>query len=218
MKKITPALSLLALLTLTSFAADEKKASRTVALKYMEATTAYEKLKESFPEITEIVRRIQIDKNSMTLKPSHARADELRKKLAEIDKRPKQILLSAVISEAVFNASDGTMIDKVISRPTVFTLEGKPAVIGFDEHNKAMSLTVTASSLPAAGDGEPKQILLRSVMSLKPAGSADKPAKERVWVDYLHEKIPMEIIQYSENGKLRKITIRAQSVAAKEGE
>lgn len=216
MQQIITILSILILFASLGIADEQKKADRTVTLKYIEAGTAYETLKESFPEITEIVRRIQIDKNSLTIKPSHAKAAALRTKLAELDKRPKQILLSVVVAETTMGGHDGAAKDKILSRPSVFALEGKPTEIPYlGIGGEIVRLIVTASSIPASSDAGPKQIRLRSQMSLKASAPSNQPAKERVWIDYLLDKVPMEIIQYAANGKLRKITISARCVTPK---
>lgn len=215
MNKIISLSALLIVLATAGLADEAKKAERVVTLQYMAATTAYEALKQSFPEMAEIVRRIQIEKNALIITPAHPKTGALRKKLAEMDKPPAQVLLSFVLSETVVNPQDGSTKDKILSRPTLFTLEGKTTEIAFGQIANLIQLTVTASSSPAVGGDSPKTILLRSSMSLKTADN--QTAKKREWVDYLFDKNPIEIMQYAENGKLRKITVSARCVSAKLG-
>ena len=132
------------LLAATCQAATVKKPTEDVAVQYVEVTNAYQALKSTFPEIADIVRSIQIDKNSLTLNLGHAKIDEVRKLLAKIDVRPSQIYLEAVVSEI---AKDGA--EKILSLPTAYTREGQPMDIVLPlDNGKKMKVSVKASALP----------------------------------------------------------------------
>lgn len=112
----------------------------SVPLKYLDAAEAYQKLKESFPKIAEMVQDIQIGPNALTLNSGHAQYAELRKKLAEMDVRPNVMLLRAVISEV---QADGT--EKEISQRKVTFIEGRPwssyEMIGDKKFKLSMTVT-----------------------------------------------------------------------------
>lgn len=114
----------------------------SVPLKYLDAAEAYQKLKEAFPNIAEMVKDIQIGPNTLTLNSGHERYGELRKKLAEIDVRPTVMLLRAVISEV---QADGT--EKEVSQRKLTFVEGHPwhlyETVGSKKYK--LSMTVTTS-------------------------------------------------------------------------
>lgn len=123
----------------------------SVPLKYLDATEAYQKLKEAFPKIAEMVQDIQIGPNALTLNSGHAQYGELRKKLAEIDVKPTIMLLRAVISEV---QPDGS--EKEVSRRNVTFVEGHPwssyEMIGAKKFKLSMTVTTsknTSSANPA---------------------------------------------------------------------
>lgn len=112
----------------------------SVPLKYLDAAEAYQKLKEAFPKVTEMVQDIQIGPNTLTLNSGHAQYEELRKKLTEIDVRPVIVHLKAVISEI---QKDGS--EKEVSRRNVTVLEGRPWSVYEMVGGKKFKLSMTAA-------------------------------------------------------------------------
>lgn len=113
----------------------------SVPLKYLDAAEAYQKLKESFPKIEEMVKDIQIGPNALTLNSGHGQYAELRKKLAEIDVKPTIMLLRAVISEV---QPDGS--EKEVSRRNVTFVEGHPWSAYETVGNKKFKLSMTVTT------------------------------------------------------------------------
>lgn len=117
----------------------------SVPLKYLDAAEAYQRLKEAFPKVAEMVKDIQVGPNTLTLNSGHAQYDELRKKLAEIDVRPAIVHLKAVISEM---QKDGT--EKEVSRRNVIVLDGRPwsvyEMVGGKKFKLSMTATVTKNA------------------------------------------------------------------------
>lgn len=152
MNRFTHIVSALLLIATTSRSADLKTGEEVVAFKYIEVTAAYQALKTSFPEISDLVRTIQIDQNSLTLNLAHAKSEEVRKKIAELDQRPKQIHISAEVAE-ITDGTAGASFEKVISRPSIYCHDGKPAEIVFSTHDgKKLKLTITATSLSGVAE------------------------------------------------------------------
>ena len=122
--------------------------TESVPLKYLDAAEAYQKLKEAFPKIAEMVQDIQIGPNALTLNSGHAQYAELRKKLAEIDVKPTLMLLRAVISEV---QPDGS--EKEVSRRNVTFVEGHPwssyETVGGRKFKLSMTVT-TSKNTPSA--------------------------------------------------------------------
>lgn len=148
MKKITCLFIALSLLTQVGNATPPaNEATEEIAVSYLEATEAYRALKADYPEIAEIVRSIEIDKNSVTIRQGHPKIAEFKKSLAQLDRRPNQILLEAVVSEV----SQSTGKEEVLSRPTLFTLEGQPATISLpsSSDDKELKITITSRSVPS---------------------------------------------------------------------
>jgi type II secretory pathway component GspD/PulD (secretin) len=145
MKKLTCLLVALNLIMLSGFAAAENGALEEITLSHLEATDAYQTLKNDFPELADIVRSIQIDKNSISINRDHPKAAAFRKSLAQLDLEPKHILLQIKVTEV--NESTGT--ERVVSRPSLFTLERQPATISVPSSNgKEMKITIIARSVP----------------------------------------------------------------------
>lgn len=137
------------LIMATACKADEvKPCTVSVAVQYLEVADAYQRLKFTFPQIGDIVRSIQIDKNTLTLNQDHAKFDEVRQKLAQIDVIPTQIRLSMVVTE---KKKDGT--ERIVSRSTHTVLEGQPSnlSLGLDQ-GKELKVTISPSVLANAAD------------------------------------------------------------------
>lgn len=148
MKKITCLFIALSLLTPVGNATPPaNEATEEIAVSYMEVTEAYRALQADYPEIAAIVRSIEIDKNSMTIQQGHPKNAEFKKSLAQLDRRPNQILLEAVVSEV----SQSTGKEKVLSRPSVLTLEGQPAAISLpsSSDDKELKISITSRSVPS---------------------------------------------------------------------
>lgn len=115
-----------------------------VVIKYIDAATAFQSLRVSFPDASAAVTAIRLDSNSLTVAAGHPKAAELKRKLAEIDVRPRQIYVQAVITEV---DADGT--EKVISRPSLYMLDGQSGEISVGEHGqKQLKLKITPTSVP----------------------------------------------------------------------
>ena len=127
-------------------AGDAGQPTVSIAVHYLDVTDAYQRLKPAFPEINDIVRTIQIDQQTLVLNPAHAKFNEVRQMLAQIDVIPTQIQLSMVVTE---KKKDGT--EKTISRSTHTVLEGQPATLslGLDQ-GKELQLTISPSVLANA--------------------------------------------------------------------
>ncbi len=148
MKKIPCLFIALSLLTQVGNATPPaKEATEEIAVSFMEVTEAYRALKADYPEIAAIVRSIEIDKNAMTIQQGHPKLAEFKKSLAELDRRPNQILLEAVVSEV----SQSTGKERDLSRPTVLTLEGQPAAISLpsSSDDQELKVTITSRSVPS---------------------------------------------------------------------
>ena len=116
----------------------------SVKVQYLEASEAYQQLKAAFPDLGKIVKDIQIDQNTLTLNSGHAKYAEVRKKLAELDVRPTQLLLDMVVTEI---GKDGT--EKVLGRPSIVMLEGGTCEVfqGLDQGRK-LKFNIRASTKP----------------------------------------------------------------------
>jgi hypothetical protein len=90
------------------------------------------------------VTAIKLDSNSLTVIADHPKAAELRKRLAEMDVSPKQIMIEAVITEV--DADGG---EKVIARPCVCLVDGIPGYIALGENGKKhLKIKITPTSVP----------------------------------------------------------------------
>lgn len=147
MNKLTCLLISLNLTLLSGFAADPKIAAEDISISYVEATDAYQALKNDYPEIAEIVRSIQIDKNSVSINGDHPKAAAFRKSLAQLDLPPKSVLLQMVVTEV----TKSTGKERIVSRPSLFTLERQPATITVPSSSAdtEMKITITSRSIPA---------------------------------------------------------------------
>lgn len=135
---------LLVLLThQVSPAAEPVTKTEEFSIKYLDVTTAYDLLRTKFPEAPAIARTIEIDKNSLFLNASDSRIEQARAYLASIDIRPSRTVLQMVVSE-----SDAAGNEKIISRPTVYAIDGKPAEITWGEKDGTKTkLTITARTV-----------------------------------------------------------------------
>ena len=121
-------------------AEEAKQSTVSVPVQYLEVTDAYQQLRASFPDIGKIVKDIQIAQNALTLNSGHAKYAEVRKKLTEMDVRPRQVLLSAIVSEM---QPDGT--ETVVSRRSFTTLEGRAWNIYESDGNRKFKLSMTVT-------------------------------------------------------------------------
>jgi len=146
MNKLACLLITLNLTMLSGFAADPKTAIENIAISYLEATDAYHTLKNDYPEIADIVRSIQIDKNSVSINGDHPKAAAFRKSLAQLDLPPKSVLLQMAVTEV----TKSTGKERVVSRPTLFTLERQPATVTVPSSSadKELKITITSRSVP----------------------------------------------------------------------
>ena len=146
MSKIACLLITLNLTVLSGFAADPKRAAEDIALSYLEAADAYQALKNDYPEIADIVRSIQIDKNSVSIHGDHPKAAAFRKSLVQLDLPPKSVLLQILVTEV----TKSTGKERVVSRPTVLTLERQPATVTVPSSStdQELKITITSRSVP----------------------------------------------------------------------
>jgi tRNA A-37 threonylcarbamoyl transferase component Bud32 len=98
-----------------------------IALKYMDATLALNRIKAEHPELANGVRHIETDGISMVLDAASPSFEPLQKFLALIDQPPEPITLEGTMTESLPNSPAGS--GRVISKPAVQTLLGTPAVI-----------------------------------------------------------------------------------------
>ena len=148
MKNIACLLIALNLISLSGFgAAAQKGAVEDIAISHLEATDAYQALKNDYPEIADIVRSIQIDKNSVSINRDHPKSAAFLKSLAQLDLPPRQILIQLVVTEV----TKSTGMEKVVSRPTLFTLERQPGTISLpsSSEDKELKISITARSVPS---------------------------------------------------------------------
>lgn len=90
MKNIACLLIALNLISLSGFAASAQKgAVKDIAISHLEATDAYQALKNEYPEIADIVRSIQTDKNSVSINRDHPKSAAFLKSLAQLDLPPR---------------------------------------------------------------------------------------------------------------------------------
>ena len=148
MKNIACLLIALNLISLSGFAAAAQKgAVEDIAISHLEATDAYQALKNDYPEIADIVRSIQIEKNSVSINRDHPKSAAFLKSLAQLDLPPRQILIQLVVTEV----TKSTGMEKVVSRPTLFTLERQPGTISLpsSSEDKELKISITARSVPS---------------------------------------------------------------------
>lgn len=148
MKNIACLLIALNLISLSGFgAAAQKGAVEDIAISHLEATDAYQALKNDYPEIADIVRSIQIDKNSVSINRDHPKSADFLKSLAQLDLPPRQILIQLVVTEV----TKSTGMEKVVSRPTLFALERQPGTISLpsSSEDKELKISITARSVPS---------------------------------------------------------------------
>jgi glucose/arabinose dehydrogenase len=123
---------------------DTPSPTQDIAIKNIDAATAFQSLRASFPDASGVVTAIKLDSNSLTVIADHPKAAELRKRLAEMDVRPKQIMIEAVITEV---DADGS--EKVICRPALCLVDGIPGEIALGENGKKhLKLKITPTSVP----------------------------------------------------------------------
>lgn len=146
MNKLTCLLITLNLTLISGFAADQKIAVEDITISYLQATDAYQALKNDYPEIADIVRSIQIDKNSVSINGDHPKAAAFRKSLAQLDLPPKSVLLQMVVTEVTKSTGN----ERVVSRPTLFTLERQPGTVTVPSSSadKELKITITSRSVP----------------------------------------------------------------------
>ena len=146
MNKLACLLTTLHLTLLSGLAADPTTGVEDIAISYLEAADAYQSLKNDYPEIADIVTSIQIDKNSVSINGDHPKAAAFRKSLAQLDLPPKQMLLQLVVTEV----TKSTGKEKIVSRPSLLTLEHQPAAITLPSSSadKELKITITSRSVP----------------------------------------------------------------------
>ncbi|WP_395744879.1 protein kinase domain-containing protein [Prosthecobacter sp.] len=96
-----------------------------VALKYLEATAALDRVKAEHPELVAAFRYVETGSNSMVLDATKPSVEPLQKFLAKIDQRPEAVVLSGIMTESPPHSPPGS--GKVISTPVVYTHLGKAA-------------------------------------------------------------------------------------------
>ena len=132
------------ILATASYAEEANHPTVGVKLRYLDPVEAYQLLKTKFPEIGKIVKDIQIDQYLLTFNSDHSRYEEVRKKLAEMDVPPTQLLLDIVVTEI---KKDSTA--KVVGHPSIVMLEGGTCDVfhGLDQGRK-LKFTIRASTSP----------------------------------------------------------------------
>lgn len=117
-----------------------------VPIQYLDVIDAFQALQAKFPDIKEVVTAMRLDSNTLTLLSTHQLTGPVKKLLAEIDVRPKHVVVNAVISEVT---ADGE--ERVISRPTIHALDGAASDIAFQARDgKQFKVKVTARSVAPA--------------------------------------------------------------------
>lgn len=135
----TTVLILAFFLTIFSIRADETKPADEVQIQYFLATVVFDALREEFPEIDDIVKIIDFERNCFVLNMGHPDAAKVRETIKAIDKRPQPIRLESVFSIV---SADGR--EKVLTRPTLFTVEGRTVDFWLGEYDGVkLKLTVT---------------------------------------------------------------------------
>lgn len=128
MKKTTPWILLalvMASLAVSKAVEPDKKWSE-VEIRYMDVTDAAQALVKERPDLAEALVRIDVRRHMILLDPASPAYEGAVKKLAALDVRPKQVTYKMEIME-VINGGDGAK-ERVVSRPTITTLEKNPAV------------------------------------------------------------------------------------------
>ena len=98
-----------------------------IALKYLDATLALERINAEHPELAGGVRHVETESNSMVLDAASPSFEPLQKYLATIDQRPETILLEGVMKLSLPNSPPGS--GKLISTPMIYTQIGTPSRI-----------------------------------------------------------------------------------------
>ncbi len=96
-----------------------------IALKYLDATLAIDRIKAEHPELAGGVRHVETEGNSMVLDAASPSFEPLQKYLEMIDQRPEAILLEGTMTETLPNSPAGS--GKLISKPMVYTQIGTAA-------------------------------------------------------------------------------------------
>lgn len=136
--KIT-VLTLAFFLTIFSIRADETKPADEVTIQYALASDVFVALQKTFPEIENVVKVIDLRRNCLVLDRDHPDATKIREAIKAIDKRPRQIRLESAVT---LIAPDGR--EKVLTKPTMYTVEGRTVEIWVGEYDGAkLKLTVT---------------------------------------------------------------------------
>ena len=110
------------------FTAQSGEAAR-IELRYISAVDFHEMLSEASPEIAREIEKIDIKGNALELAEESRSLLELLKLVESLDQRPTQVQLSCTITEA---GKDGD--SRIVSRPTIYVLAGKPATISFGNY------------------------------------------------------------------------------------
>ncbi len=135
--------TLIAALTVAvSAQGDTPSPTQDIAIKNIDAATAFQSLRASFPDASGVVTAIKLDSNSLTVIADHPKAAELRKRLAEMDVRPKQIMIEAVITEV---DADGSEFVTRSVRTCLCLVDGIPVEIPM---GKDLKLKITPTSVP----------------------------------------------------------------------
>jgi hypothetical protein len=132
-------LTLAFFLTVFSIRADETKPADEVQIQFFLATVVFDALREEFPEINHIVKAIDLERNCFVLNMGHPDAAKVRETIKTIDRRPQTIRLGSVFSIV---SADGR--EKVLTRPTLFTVNGRTVDFWLGEYDGVkLKLTVT---------------------------------------------------------------------------
>lgn len=127
---------LLSAATLT--AAEPSTATDTFTLRYVSAEDAVKKLTEK--DMAKVVKAVDPKANTIDLDVAHDRLSEARLLLVTLDQRPEQVLCLMTVVEV----NDATGEERIVARPSIFTLSGKEAVVTYSiAKNKTLKFQVT---------------------------------------------------------------------------
>lgn len=132
-----------------SKAVEPDKTWREVEIRHMDVTDAAQALVKERPDLAEALVRIDVRRHMILLDPASPAYEGAVKKLAALDARPKQVTYKMEIAEVTKGRGDTR--ERVVSRPTITTLEKNPAVfIHHIDGEKSLRISVISKVSPIA--------------------------------------------------------------------
>ena len=151
MKKTVPwiLLALVIASVAVSKAVEPASAWSEVQIRHMDVTDAAQALVKERPDLGDALVRIDVRRSMILLDPASPAYEGAVKKLAALDEHPKQVTYKIEIAEVIRGRGDTR--ERVVSRPTITTLEKNPAV--FTHHidgKRSLRISVTSKLSPIA--------------------------------------------------------------------